>query len=211
MNKKPRGRPRKFREEDVLQTATSVFLENGYDDLTVAALSNHLGLSKPSFYGSFGDKRQLYLQTVDAYATDVGTQMRAAIDKATTLPEAARFYLENAANRYAPKNQQHLGCLIISTMVTVAGADTEMRDWLDQFFSRIDEWLTSNLQQRFEDEIDATGLTAAQISEMIHTTMYSLSMRARAGAARQTLFDLIDTQVDILTRLISANSNKKDP
>ncbi|WP_299404816.1 TetR/AcrR family transcriptional regulator [uncultured Roseobacter sp.] len=205
MSKRSRGRPRQFEEEDVLDSAANLFLRHGYDDVTVAALAEHLALSKPSLYGAFGDKHALYLRTVEAYGAKVIALMESAMAASASLPEAARSYLERAVDHYAPEGQPPLGCLIVTTMTTAAGHDADIRAWLERFVDDSDNQLADILTSHFGKEVAATGLTALQLARMLQATLHSLATRARAGVSRTSLFEMIDTTIFVLESRILPN------
>ena len=54
-----RGRPRKFDPEAAVATAQQLFHERGYDAVSVADVTDALGINPPSFYAAFGSKAGL--------------------------------------------------------------------------------------------------------------------------------------------------------
>lgn len=61
------ARPREFDELEALDQATKVFWTHGYNGTSLVDLTNAMGISKSSFYDTFGGKRDLYLKTLDYY------------------------------------------------------------------------------------------------------------------------------------------------
>ena len=49
------------REERLLDVATTMFLDNGYDGTSMDAIAAASGIGKPSLYARYGDKRALFL------------------------------------------------------------------------------------------------------------------------------------------------------
>ncbi len=60
------------REERLLDVATAMFLDNGYDGTSMDAIAAASGTGKPSLYARYGDKRALFLavlrHSVDVWA-----------------------------------------------------------------------------------------------------------------------------------------------
>lgn len=79
---KTMDRPRTFDKDDALLAAMNVFRTKGYDGASMRDLTKAMGISGPSLYSAFGDKRELYLKTidryvdVDAYAPVVGNKLK---------------------------------------------------------------------------------------------------------------------------------------
>jgi TetR/AcrR family transcriptional repressor of nem operon len=71
------ARPRGFDEQAVLERATGVFWTKGFEQTSLDDLCEATGLNRSSLYAAFGDKRQLYLRTLERYAEE-GTQRVAA-------------------------------------------------------------------------------------------------------------------------------------
>src|SRR5215472_16931180 len=62
-----RGRPRAYDPEEALAQARDAFWDGGYTGTSLDDLSDATGMNRPSLYGAFGDKRALYLETLDRY------------------------------------------------------------------------------------------------------------------------------------------------
>jgi TetR/AcrR family transcriptional repressor of nem operon len=61
------ARPREFDVDDALEEAMQVFWSKGYEATSLDDLCAATGLSRSSLYATFGNKRDLLLQTVDRY------------------------------------------------------------------------------------------------------------------------------------------------
>ena len=57
--KKKRGRPKCFDEQQALQKAMLLFWEHGFEATSMSDLTQALGLTAPSLYSSFGDRREM--------------------------------------------------------------------------------------------------------------------------------------------------------
>jgi AcrR family transcriptional regulator len=77
-------RPRKFLESDVIDQAGDVFAANGYAGTTLDDLVKATGLGKQSLYNTFGGKRELFLKTLGARASEA----LAAVDEALSGPDS---------------------------------------------------------------------------------------------------------------------------
>src|SRR5690606_38817303 len=65
---RPRGRPRRFDPEQAVAIAQQLFHARGYDAVSIAELTEALGINPPSFYAAFGNKASLYARVLDRYA-----------------------------------------------------------------------------------------------------------------------------------------------
>src|SRR5256885_16886102 len=64
---KRRGRPRAYEPEVALARALDVFWKEGFAATSLDDLSAATGVNRPSLYGAFGDKRELYIKSYESY------------------------------------------------------------------------------------------------------------------------------------------------
>lgn len=110
---KPRGRPRKFDADDVLDTVIDVFWELGYDAADTETLSRRTGLTKPSLYNAFGSKEDLFVAALDRYRNLRSKGSVAALTKTDTPAEGIMNYFLYLAQSVAAPDRPK-GCLMLS-------------------------------------------------------------------------------------------------
>src|SRR3954468_12723366 len=64
---KRRGRPRAYEPEVALARALDAFWKEGFAATSLDDLSAAIGMNRPSLYGAFGDKRELYIKSYESY------------------------------------------------------------------------------------------------------------------------------------------------
>src|SRR5258708_35519142 len=64
---KRRGRPRAYQPEVALGKALELFRKGGFAATSLDDLSAATGMNRPSLYGAFGDKRELYIKAYQRY------------------------------------------------------------------------------------------------------------------------------------------------
>src|SRR5215213_9859448 len=62
-----RGRPRAYEPEVALGKALDLFRKDGFAATSLDELSAATGMNRPSLYGAFGDKRELYIKSYESY------------------------------------------------------------------------------------------------------------------------------------------------
>jgi len=60
---KRRGRPRAYEPDVALGRALDLFRKQGFAATSLDDLSEATGMNRPSLYGAFGDKRELYIKS----------------------------------------------------------------------------------------------------------------------------------------------------
>src|SRR3954462_11696535 len=93
---RPRGRPRNFDELEALEKAIHVFWSKGYDGVTIDDLVDGMGVGRPSLYAVFGDKRTLFLRSLNAYTEKKGSSAAKALLSPRSLRDALTSFLRHA-------------------------------------------------------------------------------------------------------------------
>jgi TetR/AcrR family transcriptional repressor for divergent bdcA len=167
---RPRGRPRRFDPEQAVATAQRLFHARGYDAVSVADLTEALGINPPSFYAAFGSKAGLYGRILGRYSAADGLPLAEILRPGRPVGEALAALLEEAARRYAA-DPAAAGCLVIE------GArcnDPEAR--------QAARALAATAEDAIRRFVAATHPDAAgRLADYVLTVMTGLSALAREG------------------------------
>ena len=167
---RPRGRPRRFDPDQAVATAQRLFHARGYDAVSVADLTEALGINPPSFYAAFGSKAGLYARTLGRYTAAEGIPLAEILRPGRPVAEALAEVLEESARRYAA-DPAAAGCLAIE------GArcnDPEAREAARA--------LTGAAEGTIRRFVAATHPEAAgRLADYVVTVMTGLSTVAREG------------------------------
>src|SRR4249919_1709289 len=90
---KRRGRPRAYEPEVALGKALDLFRKDGFAATSLDDLSAATGMNRPSLYGAFGDKRELFIKSYQRYREDARAAMQAIFRNELPVRERlARIY-----------------------------------------------------------------------------------------------------------------------
>src|SRR2546430_14566031 len=118
---KRRGRPRAYDPQVALARAAEVFWKAGYAGTSLDDLVEATGMNRPSLYAAFGDKRDLYLKTLEHYRDESRILARAAPADNPTLRVFLKRFYDKALELYLEDGPR--GCYSIGTAATVAAVD----------------------------------------------------------------------------------------
>ena len=119
------ARPREFDEATALEAAIECFWHRGYEATSVRDLADKMGISGPSLYNAYGDKRALFAQALEHY---VDHSSRALIKRLeTSLPpkQAVRRFIEEIIDR-SVNDAERRGCFLINSALEVAPHDRQL-------------------------------------------------------------------------------------
>ena len=167
---RPRGRPRRFDPDQAVATAQRLFHARGYDAVSIAELTQALGINPPSFYAAFGSKSGLYARVLCRYGSTGAIPLDEFLRPDRPVAEALAALLEAAARRYAA-DPAATGCLVLEG---IHCNDPEARE-----ATRAANAAAENVIHRY---IAARHPEAAgRLTDFVCTTMTGLSAKARNG------------------------------
>jgi AcrR family transcriptional regulator len=179
------GRPLSFSRDAALQQAMLTFWRYGYETTSIVDLTSAMGVTAPSLYAAFGDKRRLFLEAVQLYAGDPDAMVR-AMETAAKAHDAARDMMRGAAIAFTG-DETPRGCLLASATASGSAASADVQ----QAIAEIRRGIGALLRQRIERDITAgalpTGTDAAALSGLVIGVIQGMSVLARDGVPRAAL------------------------
>ncbi|AWN47722.1 TetR family transcriptional regulator [Methylobacterium terrae] len=192
---RPRGRPRRFDPDEAVAVAQRLFHARGYDAVSVADLTDALGINPPSFYAAFGSKAGLYARTLGHYTATQGVPLAELMHPGRPVAEALAAVLEEAARRYGA-DPETAGCLAIE------GA--RCNDPAARGAARALTGAAEDVIRRF---VAQTHPAAAEgLSDYVVTMMVGLSTMAREGHGPERLLATARFAGRVLAQAIAADA-----
>lgn len=192
-----RGRPRAYEPDVALGQALALFRKTGFAATSLDDLSAATGMNRPSLYGAFGDKRELYIRSYQRYREDYSGAAVEVFKADLPIRERLRRFYDVALDVYLPGDAPR-GCFTVMTVASDAIADPEIRAIVLEGFSDLDKALGWCFRTAVEKgELPASADIAA-LSSVASATLYSLALRARAGIPRKQLETIAKGAIDLL-------------
>ena len=185
---RPRGRPRRFDSDEVLDRVIPVFWARGYEGASMEELTAASGLARPSLYAAFGDKRGLFLAALDRYAATLGRRPIERLAAAETRDAGIRAFLAATVDLVAGDGGHPHGCLLACAAADAAEGDADIRERLAGAIraieaavaERVAGWNDGGVQPQRQDHQERLGA-------LLVTLMQGMAVRARAGSSRADL------------------------
>lgn len=195
---KRRGRPRAYQPEVALARALDVFWKEGFAGASLDDLSAATGMNRPSLYGAFGDKRELYIKTYEAYRDRARTRMGEAFAAELPLRDMLEKIYSIALDMYLSGKDGPRGCFTVMTAASEAVLDPAIRELVitglvetDRFFARI-----------FRRALERGELPASSdpqvLAQLASATLHTIAVRARAQVPRAELEAIVKGALDVM-------------
>ena len=193
---RPRGRPRSFDPDAVLDKARAVFWNLGYAATSLDDLAAATGLNRPSLYAAFGDKHALYLAALERSRAEATAALGAALSSEAPLRAVLTAIFDRTVEIYRRGDEGQRGCFLIGTAVTQAVDDPEARALLGRYITETDGLVRARFER--ESAALASGVTPAGAGAMASGTFHTLAIRARTGAGEAELKAVGQAAVDMI-------------
>ena len=145
---KRRGRPRTYQPEIALGKALDLFRKDGFAATSLDDLSAATGMNRPSLYGAFGDKRELYIKSYARYRDDARSVMKEIFrDEMPIRKRLERIYAA-ALDIYLSGESGPRGCFTVMTAGSEAVADPEIRAMVLEGLSELDKAFAAWMKDR---------------------------------------------------------------
>ncbi len=162
-----------------------LFWRHGYEATSLSDLTAAMGVTPPSIYAAFGDKKRLFLEAVGQYLSGPVTSER-LIEDAATAQEAAWGLLQAAATGFTGAETPP-GCLLATSAISCSDAAADVQAELAGIRHGIEQRLTDKIARAIGvGEIDA-GTDAEALAGHIMAVIQGMSTLARDGATREKL------------------------
>ncbi len=115
-----------FNRDEVLEKAKNVFWMKGYNGTSMQDLVDAMGLNRSSIYNSFGNKMELYQQSLKKYQTDSGCLFNKVEEKNRNAIEsvglAFLYMLDDILH-----DKEEKGCMIINCFTEMGNQDESLK------------------------------------------------------------------------------------
>jgi len=191
ISRQPRkpGRPLGFDREAALHQAMLLFWRHGYEATSVSDLTNAMGITPPSLYTAFGDKKQLFLEAVHRYVSGPVTS-ESIIREAPTAREAAAGLLQASVIGFTGESTP-AGCLLASSAISCSPAAAEVQKALAEIRLRIEKRLSSKITRDRAISKLKPKPSAEALAGHIMAVIQGMSTLARDGATREKLSSIV--------------------
>lgn len=186
-----------FNEETVLQRATALFLNKGYNGTSMDDLTKATGLSRSSLYNSFGDKHSLFMRCLQYYQSTEQGAIKVAVNSATSPVKKIKTAFRHLIDVIL-KDDKRNGCLLVNTTAELASVDKEVCDLIfrntDTMEHLFAQWVKEAQQL---GEISKT-FTPTAIARHLFNTYAGLRISGQSTSDKKFLDDIVKVALSVL-------------
>jgi AcrR family transcriptional regulator len=195
---KRRGRPRAYEPEIALGKARDLFRKDGFAATSLDDLSAATGMNRPSLYGAFGDKRELYIKSYARYRADARAAMIEIFRGEVPVRERLTRIYAAALDIYLSGESGPRGCFTVMTAASEAAADPEIRAMVLEGFSELDKAFASCFRRAKEKGELPPSADPVVLAQLASATIHTIAIRSRAGVPRKELETIVKGAIAVM-------------
>jgi len=195
---KRRGRPRAYEPDVALAKALDLFRKDGFAATSLDDLSAATGMNRPSLYGAFGDKRELYIKSYRRYREDARAAMVDIFRNEQPIRQRLARIYAIALDIYLSGESGPRGCFTVTTAASEAVADPDIRAMVLEGFGELDKAFAACFRLAKEKGELPEGADPAVLAQLASATIHTIAIRARARVPRQELEAIVAGAIDVM-------------
>ncbi len=195
---KKRGRPRAYDPDLALTRAMDVFWKDGFAGTSLDELSAATGMNRPSLYGAFGDKRELYIKAYQHYRDHSRAGMVELLGQGLPLRQLLQRVFDLALDIYFSGEEGPRGCFTVLTAASDAVFDPEIRAMVQSAVREMDRAFAGVFKAaQAKGELAGTADPEA-LATLLTATIHTVAVRARARVPRKDLENIAQGLIDLI-------------
>ena len=197
---KRRGRPRAYQPDIALGKALDLFRKDGFAATSLDDLSAATGMNRPSLYGAFGDKRELYIKSYQRYRDDARAAMVDIFRNELPIKKRLECIYAVALDIYLSGDSGPRGCFTVMTAASEAVFDSEIRAMVLEGFSELDKAFAACFRHAREKGELPESADPTMLAQLASATIHTIAIRARARVPRKELEAIVKGAIDVMCR-----------
>jgi TetR/AcrR family transcriptional regulator, transcriptional repressor for nem operon len=190
------AREKQFNEAAVLDEVADLFTAHGYQGTSLAMLLDATGLGKQSLYNCFGDKRALYLKSLDC-ATARYQAVHAQMLAAPTGRAALERFFDHVAGQCDRAEPADKSCIVAAGLLEAVD-DALIVQTLRSKWVASHEVLRAAVERGQKDGSLRNPAPSAALADLLLALMAGLRVHARAEFGSARLRRTVDMALAVL-------------
>jgi len=191
------ARPREFDEVTALDAAIGCFWQRGFEATSMRDLAASMGLSAPSLYNTFGDKRALFTRALEHYL-DHTTRMRLRrLEKMFPPKQAIHQFFDDIIER-SVDDRERKGCFLVNSALEIAPHDHELGAVIAERLGEIEGFFRKCIKGAQADGTAPGGIDAKDVARLFLGVLLGIRVLARSNPNRSLLEGVVRPAVALL-------------
>jgi len=184
-----------FDRTRALEAAMKIFWSRGYVATSLVELLDAMNIARSSFYASFGDKRLLFIECLDLFASRTLELLHKSDIEAAPEQSATAFFEKTLFD--VPLKRTHNGCMMVNTILELADVDSELSERAGHKLELIEQRFEQLFVRAVEQGRLATTHSPQSLAQYVMNINQGLRVQSRKRAPRSELRTIVDTSLSM--------------
>lgn len=191
------ARPKEFDPGAAMREAMEAFWERGYHATSVSDLLAEMKLNRGSLYGTFGDKKQLFMAALAEYEKQGREMVREALERPGSARRAIEDWFADAA-RTCTGEAGVRGCLGLKAALEMAPQDKDVADWVRSVTHNRELLLAKVIRRGQADGEINRQLDPRAAARYLATSLAGLKILGTASPTEKEVRDVVSLVLRVL-------------
>ncbi|MFI5316903.1 MAG: TetR/AcrR family transcriptional regulator [Myxococcota bacterium] len=182
------ARTRGFSADDALEKALDVFWQRGYQGVGLTELLVEMGIARQSLYDTFGNKRQLFIKTIEHYRDTRLAAGLALLERpgspVQNVKDLVRFFEQLALDKRAR------GCFVANSLVELGGQDPEIRTLLAEILGLLEKSIQKSLSRAVRAGELPASRSPREIARALTNALIGMAVTGKLGHSKAAVQDI---------------------
>jgi TetR/AcrR family transcriptional repressor of nem operon len=186
-----------FDKEKVLEAASNIFRQKGYNGTSIDDVLSATGLSRSSLYDSFKDKHNLYLLSLEFYKNSRDVMYDALDKKPLNGLQKIETLFKGVVNLLID-NPDANGCLMVNAAAEMSKQCSETSKVVCNEKEDLENLLMTWLNDAQKEKALTLSKSTKAYSQFLYSTICGLKVMSQTGASKAELNNIVKISLDSL-------------
>lgn len=191
------ARNKAFDENEVLDKAVQLFNYKGYNATSAQDLVECLGISRSSLYGTYTDKRTLFIESLKRYRQKTSSQLITFLEASEDAEESIKHIL-NLLVADSVEDKLFSGCFMTNCSVEMAPHDAEVSAIICGNRQDVEKALLRVVKNGQESGQFSTRHSARSLARFLFNTFTGIKVASKSGTDKKVLDDIVKVALGAL-------------
>jgi len=188
---------KQFNKEKVLEVASTIFHQKGYNGTSIDEILKATGLSRSSLYDSFKDKHNLYLQSLEFYNNAEKDGYESVNQKKLNGIQKIEFLFKEAVNHLV-NNPDDNGCLMVNAAAEMSKQCEKTAQVICNNKESMHELFTTWLSDAQGNNVIKLANAPKSYAPFLFNALCGLKVLSQSGATKAELNNVVKVTIDAL-------------
>ena len=188
---------KQFNKEKVLEVASSIFHQKGYNGTSIDEILKATGLSRSSLYDSFKDKHSLYLLSLEFYKNTERNAYETVNQKKLNGFQKIELLFKEVVNHLINHPDDN-GCLMVNAAAEMSKCCEKTAQVICNNKDDVQELFATWLNDAQTEKVIKLAKPAKSYSPFLFNALCGLKVLSQSGATKTELNNVVKVTLDAL-------------